>query len=208
MDHQLNHDDIIEWKCFPRYWPFLRGIHRSVTKMFSLICAWTSGWVNNAKVGDLRPHCAHNDITVIHFLNFKTSRLSPTSKYQRKYRYLDHPICISLTFLLCLVVATLHQYHLITYVGYTPLEKMCRKKWKRIFYCSHSAMIIFEYVYFSNSWAKTHVRDKSGLVLRLLLILQKKVLFFRIASSVALENLCTGRSLSNSTKISWNQGKP
>ena len=146
-------------------------------RCFFLICAWTSGWVNNAKVGDLRPHRAHNDITLMHFLNFKTSRLSSTSKYQRKYRYLDNPICISLTFLLCLVVATLHQYHLITYVGYTPLEKMCRKKWKRIFSCSHSAMIIFEYVYFSKSWAKTHVRDESGLVLRLLLILQKRFYF-------------------------------
>ena len=24
-----NHDDIIKWKHFPRYWPFVRGIHRS-----------------------------------------------------------------------------------------------------------------------------------------------------------------------------------
>ena len=23
-----NHDDAITWKCFPRYWPFVRGIHR------------------------------------------------------------------------------------------------------------------------------------------------------------------------------------
>ena len=25
----LIHDDVIEWKHFPRYWPFVRGIHRS-----------------------------------------------------------------------------------------------------------------------------------------------------------------------------------
>ena len=24
-----NHDDVIKWKHFPRYWPFVRGIHRS-----------------------------------------------------------------------------------------------------------------------------------------------------------------------------------
>ena len=24
-----NHDDVIIWKHFPRYWPFVRGIHRS-----------------------------------------------------------------------------------------------------------------------------------------------------------------------------------
>ena len=25
-----SHDDVIEWKPFPRYWPFVRGIHQSV----------------------------------------------------------------------------------------------------------------------------------------------------------------------------------
>ena len=25
----LFHDDVIKWKHFPRYWPFVRGIHRS-----------------------------------------------------------------------------------------------------------------------------------------------------------------------------------
>ena len=46
-----NHDDVIKWKHFPRYWPFVRRIHRSPvnsphksqwrgTLMFSLICVW------------------------------------------------------------------------------------------------------------------------------------------------------------------------
>ena len=25
---QMVHDDVIKWKHFPRYWPFVRGIHR------------------------------------------------------------------------------------------------------------------------------------------------------------------------------------
>ena len=25
----VSHDDVIKWKHFPRYWPFVRGIHRS-----------------------------------------------------------------------------------------------------------------------------------------------------------------------------------
>ena len=44
-----HHDDVIKWKHFPRYWPFVRGIHRSPVNsphkgqwrgalMFSLIC--------------------------------------------------------------------------------------------------------------------------------------------------------------------------
>ena len=60
-----SHDDIIKWKHIPRYWPFMRGIHRSPVNsphkgqwrralMFSLICAWTNGWPNNRDAGDLR----------------------------------------------------------------------------------------------------------------------------------------------------------
>ena len=52
------HDDVIKWKHFPRYWPFVRGIHRSPVNsphkgrwsgalMFYLICAWINAWVNN-----------------------------------------------------------------------------------------------------------------------------------------------------------------
>ena len=70
------HDDVINWKHFPRYWPFMRGIHRSPVNsphkghwrgalMFSLICAWINGWVNNREAGDLRRHRAHCDVTVM-----------------------------------------------------------------------------------------------------------------------------------------------
>ena len=27
--HNIAHDDVIKWKHFPSYWPFVRGIHRS-----------------------------------------------------------------------------------------------------------------------------------------------------------------------------------
>ena len=67
------HDDVIKWKHFLRYWPFVRGIHRLPVNsphkgqwrgalMFSLICAWTNGW---AKHRDLRCHRAHYDVTVM-----------------------------------------------------------------------------------------------------------------------------------------------
>ena len=65
----LRHDDEIKWKHFPRYWPFVQGIHRppvnsphkwTVTRkmfslVFSLICAWINCRVNNGEAGDLRP---------------------------------------------------------------------------------------------------------------------------------------------------------
>ena len=37
--------------------------------MFSLICAWTNGWVNNRDVGDLRRHCTHYNVTVMIWLS-------------------------------------------------------------------------------------------------------------------------------------------
>ena len=71
-----SHDDVIKWKHFPRYWPFVRGIHRSLVNsphkgqwrgalVFSLICVWINGWVNNREAGDLRRRRAHYDVTVM-----------------------------------------------------------------------------------------------------------------------------------------------
>ena len=72
----FNHDDVIKRKHFPHYWPLVRGIHRSPVNsphkgqwpgalMFSLICAWIKGWVNNGKAGDLRCYRTHYGITII-----------------------------------------------------------------------------------------------------------------------------------------------
>ena len=69
-------DDVIKWKHFPRYWTFVRGIHRSPVNsphkgqwrgalMFSLIGDWINGWVNNREAGDLRRHCAHYGVIVM-----------------------------------------------------------------------------------------------------------------------------------------------
>ena len=71
------HDDVIKWKHFPRYWPFVRGIHRSPVNsphkgqwrgalMFSLIYAWINSWINNRETGDLRRHRAHYDVIVMY----------------------------------------------------------------------------------------------------------------------------------------------
>ena len=74
--NHIAHDYGIKWKPFPRYWPFVWGIHQSPVNsphkgqwrralMFSLICAWTNGWVNNRDVDDLRCHSTHFDVTVM-----------------------------------------------------------------------------------------------------------------------------------------------
>ena len=70
----IPHDDVIKWRHFPRYWPFVRGIHRSPVNsphkgqwrgalMFTLICARINGWVNNREADDSRRHRTHYDVT-------------------------------------------------------------------------------------------------------------------------------------------------
>ena len=66
------HDDVMKWNHFPRYRHFVRGIHQSPVNfppkgalMFSLICAWTNGWVNNRDACNLRRHRTDYDVTVM-----------------------------------------------------------------------------------------------------------------------------------------------
>ena len=77
----MNHDDVIKWKHFPRYWPFVRGIHRSLVNsphkgqwrgalMFTLICVRVNGCVNNREAGDLRRYCAHYGVTIMTYNRF------------------------------------------------------------------------------------------------------------------------------------------
>ena len=72
----LQYDDVIKWKYYPRYWPFVRGIHWSQVVspdkgqwggalIFSLTFAWTNSWTNNRNAGDLRRHRAHYDVNVM-----------------------------------------------------------------------------------------------------------------------------------------------
>ena len=57
------YDDVMKWKHFPRYWPFVRGIHRPPVNsphkgqwrwalMFTLICARINGGVKKHEAGD------------------------------------------------------------------------------------------------------------------------------------------------------------
>ena len=69
------HNDVIKWKHFLCYWPFLQEFtspgefptQRPVTRSFdfSLICAWINNWVNNREAGDLRHHRGHYEVNVM-----------------------------------------------------------------------------------------------------------------------------------------------
>ena len=61
----VHNDDVIKWKQFTRYWPFVRGIHRApenpphksqwrAALMYYFICSWINGWVSNREARGLR----------------------------------------------------------------------------------------------------------------------------------------------------------
>ena len=105
------HDDVIKRKPFPRYWLFVRGIHRSSVDsppkgqwrrplMFSLICTWTNGWANNQDAGDLRHQRTHYDVIVM-WLRCVLVMTSPTTSCH--FIFISHKIytLISFTVLCC-----------------------------------------------------------------------------------------------------------
>ena len=64
-----------QMETFLRYWTFFAGIHRFPHNgqwrgalMFSLICVWIDGWVNNHEAGDLRRYRAHYDVIVMEYI--------------------------------------------------------------------------------------------------------------------------------------------
>ena len=77
----------MEWKPFPRYWPFVRGIHRPPVNsphkgqwrgaaMFSLICAWINILVNSREAADLRRHRAQYDVNVMSWVTLLTYEIN------------------------------------------------------------------------------------------------------------------------------------
>ena len=93
----FNHDDVIKWKHFPRYWPFVRGIHRPPVNsphkgqwrgalMFTLICARIKGWVNNREAGDFRRYRGHYDVTVMIYVTV-------TICVKHRPRKMAHTLC-------------------------------------------------------------------------------------------------------------------
>ena len=66
------HDEVIKWKHFSRYWPFVRWIPHTKASDAEFWCflwstSWINGWVNNHDAGDLRCNRAHYDVIVMKY---------------------------------------------------------------------------------------------------------------------------------------------
>ena len=99
-----HHDDVIKWKHFSRYCPFVHRIHWSPVNsphkgqwhgalILSLINAWINGRVNNREAGDLGCHHAHYDITVM-ISGSATSNNNILWKKQILWKKLHHKVSI------------------------------------------------------------------------------------------------------------------
>ena len=52
--------------------------------VFSLICVWINGWVNNREAGDLWRYHAHYDVIVMFHVKWHTNLLKPGKAYMRR----------------------------------------------------------------------------------------------------------------------------
>ena len=69
---QMSHDDVIKWKRFPRYWPFVQEVpgefptQRPVTQGFEVFFDLRlNKRLSNREAGDLRRYRARYDVTVM-----------------------------------------------------------------------------------------------------------------------------------------------
>ena len=122
------HYDVIKWEHLPRYWPFVRGIHRSPVNsphkgqwrgalMFSSICTRVNGWVNNGEAGDLRRHRAHYDVilmyTVQRYAYQYVRVILPSSVRPVCLRYLNLAISLCLRYLNLVTSVCLRNLNLV-----------------------------------------------------------------------------------------------
>ena len=85
------HDDVIKWNHFPRYWPYVRGIHQWIPRTKAsdaeLWCFfWSNRWVNNGD-DDLRRHRVLYDVMVMMWplSVWKNKHISNLELYQNKF---------------------------------------------------------------------------------------------------------------------------
>ena len=99
--NELFHDDVIKWKHFPRYWLFVWGFHYwpvySPYKgqwrgalMFSLICTWKNGWVNNRDAGDLIRSSDHYDVSVMQSPKYVAGMDAAVKLQTYKWHWISH----------------------------------------------------------------------------------------------------------------------
>ena len=151
IEYEWQYDDVIKWKHFPRYWPFVRGIHRSPVNsphrdqwrralMFSLTCARINGWINNREAGDLRRHRAHDDVTVMNVVHLYSITITSSKKSACDYfimtlaRLKQHDISIEYEWQYDDVIKWKHfprYWPFVRGIHRSPVNSPHRDQWRR-----------------------------------------------------------------------------
>ena len=166
----LIHVDVIKLKHYPRYWPYVRGIHRSPVNsphkghwrgalMFLWFAPWINGWVNNREAGDLRRHRAHYDVIVIcsinvvhcrHFFSFEQTYIpgSDMSGIAMQitlsgYSYIRRSLCVvSHRYPIALIPQQCSKGEGIVLIA---LNLNCGTKWRQISKGNHCAYKVLSF---------------------------------------------------------------
>ena len=142
-ERKATHDDVIKWKHFPRYWHFVRGIHRSPVNsphkgqwrgalIFSFICAWINGWVNTREAGDLRRYHAYYDVIIM--ANW-TWPILVWCQPSHEMSWHGKALCITLKFTVISRLALKHQ------LRFTLLQQLTREN---VYVSSHKMIKVIK----------------------------------------------------------------
>ena len=144
------HNDVIKWKHFPRYWLFVRGIHRSPVNsphkgrwrgalMFSMICVWINnigkqswGWWFETLSHPLWRHCNVDRIQWIQRYNEVVITLKDVAwtlllSVLRYWRF--HTIWDIVSLALAIAADNGTQHISSTFTEVLKIISMCEKLW-------------------------------------------------------------------------------
>ena len=129
--------------------------------MFSLICAWINGWINNREAGDLRSHRAHYDVIVMRHIKVNVSETIFAVVLWK---------CWNRTKTDTLFIEQTGRWRGFDHVTYTRLirtmSRSCIDLISRIGYLYQSINLIVPvlYLYMSLSWSSLYLQMSQPLV--------------------------------------------
>ena len=97
--------------------------------MFSLICVWINGWVNNREAGDLRRYRAHYNVTVMVSITIWLISLvvvpTPNDQMHRK----NHASLYVVIAYVLISMMMHRRYHVLDNNQFQSVSKLHRTKW-------------------------------------------------------------------------------
>ena len=127
----INHDYVVKWKPFPRYWPFMGEI-RSVPEQ-------TVDYVYNRDAGDLRRHRAHYySVTVMiklckrSILRMKQAFMSKQNGMNLQLRFFPAYMSVVCSALPCIIICYARRSHAPKSLR-SVMAAQVKAGWMRIF---------------------------------------------------------------------------